>query len=114
MKNKRRRRNSSEKTEFREWGKDISLGSVLAEQLYGAGAVVVEMIVNILRQIVANSGSRNGDTRRPLFDELVDMGEPMVPRESKFFRELVRAKLEVAKGFGANRPDSRDPGQVRA
>ena len=67
-----------EEAKMRQRRQNIDLGRVLAKQFDGADAVRIETVVNVLREVVADRGGRDGDARRPFFDELVDVIEAVI------------------------------------
>ena len=58
--------------------KDIDFGGELAEEFDGADAVGVEDVVDVIGEVMANGGWRDGDARGPLFDEFLDVEETVI------------------------------------
>ena len=69
---------SSRKRRVGKWGQDVGFGGVAAEEFDGGDAVGRERVVDVAGEVVADGGGRDGDARRPLFDERVDVGEAVV------------------------------------
>ena len=103
-----------EETKPREWGQDSSFCSVAAEELDGGYAVVIERVVDVAGEVVADGFGGDGDARRPLGDERVDVGETVVAGLLKVFDELRGGDRGGGESFGANSPDGGDPGQAGA
>ena len=57
-----------EKAEGVERGKSVDLGGVPAEEFDGGDAVLVEGVVDVAGEVVADGYGRKGDTWRPFFD----------------------------------------------
>src|SRR5271154_1577057 len=104
----------SEEGEVGEWGEDVDLDGVSAEEFDSADAVGVEDVVDVVREVVADGGRRDGDARCPLVDEVFDVEETMVAGGLEVFSELGGGEIGCAEGFGADRPHSGDPGKAGA
>ncbi len=90
---------------------DIQLRCVLAKEMDGAEAIVVEQVVDISCEVAADGFGCDGDAWTPLLDEIFDVGEAVVAGELEILRELGGCEAAGRKGFGAYRPDGRDPGE---
>lgn len=55
-----------------------NLGGVLAEELDGTETIVVERVVDVGGEVVADGGGRDGNARGPLVDEVLNMGEAVI------------------------------------
>ena len=96
-------------------GKNVGFGGVLAEELDGADAVGVQDVVDVMGEVMADGGGRDGDARRPLFDEVLDVKKAVIARGFEVFGQLGSGEVfEAAESFGPHRPDSGDPGKVGA
>ncbi len=77
-----------EEAEVGEWGEDVDFGGVSAEAFDGVDAVGVEVVVDVVGEVVANGGGRDGDARGPLIDEFFDVEEAVVAGRFEVFGEL--------------------------
>jgi len=77
-------------------GQDAGFSSVSAEELNGLEAGLVEDVVNVLGEVVADGGGWDGDARCPLVDEVFDVGEAVVAGVGEILGELGRG--DVADG----------------
>jgi len=102
-----------EKAEMGKRRKDAGFGGVLTEELDGANAVGVKDVVDVMGEVVTDGGGRDGDARRPLFDQVFDVEKAVVAGGFEVFGELCRGEVFWAvESFGPHRPDSGDPGKV--
>jgi hypothetical protein len=59
---------------LRKCGQKINLGGVVAEETDRFHARLVQRIVDVVREVVADGCGRNGEPGRPLGDEVFDVG----------------------------------------
>ena len=77
-------------------GQDAGFSSVSAEELNGLEAGLVEDVVNVLGEVVADGGGREGDAWSPLLHEVFDVSEAVVAGVGEILGELGRG--DVADG----------------
>src|SRR5271156_6490668 len=65
-------------------------------------------------EIVADCCGWNGDARRPLFDEVLDVEETMIARGLEIFNKLRGGDVRRNECFGTCGPNGSDPGQIGA
>ncbi len=93
-----------------EWGKNIDLGGVAAEELDSADAVGVEAVVDVAGEVVANDRGRKCDPRSPFGHQFFNTCETFDPRVIEVLAHLQSRDSGRGERFGSNRPDRRDPG----
>ncbi len=103
-----------QKAERGQWGESADLSGVAAEELHGMDAVLGEDVVDIPCEVLADGLGWNGETRGPLFDEVVDVGEAVIAGRGEVFGELGSGNVARAKRFRADGPDGGDPGESGA
>src|SRR6201999_1373159 len=71
-------------------------------------------VVDVLGEVVADGLGWDGDTRRPLLDEVFDVREPVVAGAFEILTELGGSDGMGTQGFEAHSPDGGDPGKTGA
>ena len=77
-------------------------------------AVRVEGVVDVVGEVVADGGGREGDAGGPLGDKVFDVGEAVGAGVVEVGSELRGSDVGDAQGFGAGCPDGGDPGEISA
>ena len=95
------------RSEGRKWRQDIGFGGVSAKERDGGDAVGGEGVGDVVGQVMADGGGRQGDARSPLFDEGVDVGEAVVAAILEIVDEFCGG--DRGEGFGADGPYGGDP-----
>ena|SRR5882757_1960975 len=90
--------------------KNLVLGSEFVEEFDGCGAVVVESVVDVLREVVVKG--RRGERKEwlPVPHDSVDVGETIVAAVLEIFDELRRCCAGTVESVVAYSPDGSYPG----
>ena len=78
----------------------------------GAETGLVEVVVDVVGEVVADGFGRDGDAGGPLADEIGDVGEAVIAGEIEVVDELGGGG--GGEGLGARGPDGGDPGEAGA
>src|SRR6266702_910034 len=100
----------SEEAKVGKCGQNTGIGGVAAEELDCGDAVLIQRVVDVAGQIVADGGGWKSDAGRPLFDERVDVGEAVVARLLEVVDDLCRR--DAVEGLRAGRPDGGETEQA--
>jgi len=101
----------SKERQRRQWSQHARGRGQFTEKLNGLDAWIVEKIVDVLSEIGTDGGGGDGQTRCPLVDEVLNVGEATVARAGQVVNESLPRRARLY-GVGANGPDSGDPGKA--
>lgn len=103
-----------EKMQPGEGLQDVDLGGVLAEEFYGADAVGVECVVDVVGEVVTYGLGEEREARGPLADDVFNVGEAVIAREGEVFGELGGCDVGDRESVRSHRPDGGDPRETCA
>ena len=102
--------NDLEEVKLREGGEHVDLGRILAEEFDGSNTVSIEDVMDVIGEIVTDGGGGKGDSRGPLFDEILYIQKAVVAGGFEILNEL--GGRQMVQGCGTDGPDGCDPGET--